>query len=243
MLKLIFWSLLCINAALFAYGRGYLGNFKGDEREPARLKDQVNHDKLKLQSPPGTPLKAAAAPAAARPLAAASAAGVPAAEPTPVAEAAELVACTLIGNFTTAEARKFEAAIAPLSLGTRLSRENVSVPEVTSHIVFIPPQPSKEAADRKAEELKGLGVTNFFIMNDSSPMKWGISLGVFKSETAAQTLLAALIKQGVSSAKVAARTSPATRAAFRLRDIDPETKARLDAVAARFPQQDARSCK
>ena len=239
MLKLIFWSLLCINAALFAYGRGYLGNFKGDEREPARLKNQLHQEKLKLQPPPGTPPRSAAPAAPASPAASAS----PVAAAAPAAAPADLVACTLIASFTTAEARKFEAALAPLALGARLSRENVSVPEVTSHIVFIPPQASKEAADRKAEELKGLGVTNFFIMNDSSPMKWGISLGVFKSETAAQTLLAALIKQGVNSAKVAARTTPATRVAFRLRDIDAEAKARLDAVAARFPQQEARSCK
>ncbi len=60
MLKLIFWSLLAINAVLFAYGKGYLGNFKGEEREPARLKNQLHPDKLKLITP-GTRGAAAAA--------------------------------------------------------------------------------------------------------------------------------------------------------------------------------------
>ena len=36
MLKFIFWSLLAVNAALFAYGQGYLGHFSGNEREPER---------------------------------------------------------------------------------------------------------------------------------------------------------------------------------------------------------------
>lgn len=224
MLKFIFWSLLCINAALFAYGKGYLGNDKDNEREPARMKNQLNPDKLKLAAP-GTAGKAAISAAAA------------------AAAEIELVACTLIGNFTAADARKFEALVAPLDLGERQTRESLTVPEVTSHIVFIPPQASKEAADRKAEELKNLGVTNFFIMNDSSTMKWAISLGVFKAETAAQTLLAALNKRGVTSAKVAARTTQAPRSAYRFRGIDAEAKAKLKAIAARFPQQETSNCK
>ena len=263
MLKLIFWSLLCINAAVFAYGQGYLGNFKGNEREPARMKNQLNADKLKLAPPPAGAGKAAGAggetadKVADAPANAADSTPAPAATAAPQAEspaaspaeslatapAADLVACTLVGNFAAPEARRFEALVAPLAFGKRQTRESLTVPEVTSHIVFIPPQASKEAADRKAAELKELGVSSFFIMNDSSPMKWGISLGVFKSETAAQTLLAALTKQGVVSAKVAPRTSQSPRSAYRFRDIEREAKAKLDAIAARFPQQETRSCK
>ena len=74
-------------------------------------------------------------------------------------------------------------------------------------------------------------------------MKWAISLGVFKSEAAAQTLLAALNKQGVASAKVAPRMTQTSKLAYRFRDIDTDAKARLDAIAARCPQQESRSCK
>ena len=49
-MKFIFWLLLAINGVLFAYGRGYLGNFKGNEREPARMKAQVSPGKLTLVS-------------------------------------------------------------------------------------------------------------------------------------------------------------------------------------------------
>jgi hypothetical protein len=45
-LKFIFWSLLAVNAGLYAYGKGYLGHFSGNEREPQRLSNQLNADKL-----------------------------------------------------------------------------------------------------------------------------------------------------------------------------------------------------
>jgi hypothetical protein len=49
-LKLIFALLVVANAALFAYGEGYLGQFSGNEHEPARLQKQLNVDKLQLVS-------------------------------------------------------------------------------------------------------------------------------------------------------------------------------------------------
>jgi hypothetical protein len=229
-LKFIFWTLLGLNAVLFAYGQGLLGSFKASEREPARIRNQINTDKLKLQ--------VAASPGLAPVL-------PPAPPPAPVAQAAPasvLVACTEIGNFASAEARRFEREVAPLELGERQTQAEVAVQEISSHMVMIPPLGSKEAADKKAAELKAQGVSNYFIMNDSSPMKWAISLGVFKSEAAAQTLMAALKKQGVVGAKVAGRSSAATKAVYRFRGIDAETKAKLDTIAAKF-SADTRSCK
>lgn len=226
MLKLIFWSLLSINGLLFAYGQGYLGNFKGNEREPARLRNQVAADKLVLLS--AASAAAAAAPAAPK-------------EDAPPAPAA--IACIEIGPFNAAEAKRFDTLLAPLELGERKSTASVPSTEITSHIVYIPSLGSKENADKKAAELKNMGVSNYFIMNDNSPMKWAISLGVFKSENAAKTLLAALNKQGVTSARILGRTSSATRLNYQLRDIDSETKAKIEAIVERFPSQDARSCK
>jgi hypothetical protein len=225
-LKLIFWSLLSINGLLFAYGQGYLGNFKGNEREPARLRSQVAPDKLVL-------LSAASAAAAAAPPAPL--------EPAPAAP--ETIACIEIGPFNGADARRFDALLAPLGLGQRKSTVSVPSTEISSHIVHIPSLGSKENADKKAEELKNMGVSNYFIISDNSPMKWAISLGVFKSENAAKTLLAALNKQGVTSARILGRTSNATRLNYQLRDLDAGTKAKIEAIVERFPSQDARSCK
>jgi hypothetical protein len=215
-LKFIFWSLLCLNGVLLAYSQGALGHFNGNEREPARMKNQLNTDKLRLL--PGAPVAAAPKPA-------------------------ELTACIEIGDFSAAEARRFEAKLAPLQLGERQARHSLAAAEATSHIVFIASQGSKEAAERKARELKNLGVTDYFIVSDNSALKWGISLGVFKSEAAAQALLAGLVKQGVHSARLAARGAQATRLAFQFRAVDAATRSAIGELAGSAPALETRSCK
>lgn len=220
MLKLIFWSLLCINAVLLAYGQGYLGNFSGNEREPGRMKNQVNAGKLTLVN--GARANAAGAPAAA-------------------AAASAPLACIEAGDFTAAEARRFENALEALELGERPERHSVAAQEVTSHIVYLPPQGSKEAAERKTAELTGIGVTNYFIISDNSPLRWGISLGVFKSAQAAQTLLAALNRKGVRGARVAARGP--NKSAYRFQGLAPDARARLERIKQSFPAQQLRACR
>lgn len=227
MLKLIFALLLVANAALYAYGEGYLGQFSGNEHEPARLQKQQNADKLQLVSSS----KAEAAVAALAPP-----------PPVPRDEPAATVACVEVGNFVLDDARKFENRLAPLELGDRQQRRNVAEQEVSSYIVHIPPQASRAAAEKKADELRELGVTNFFILNDSSPLKWGISLGVFRTEAAAQAQLAALNKQGVQTARVAPRYASSKQVYFQFHDISEDTKARIAKISARFPEQETRSC-
>ncbi len=226
MLKLIFALLLVANAALFAYGEGYLGQFSGNEHEPGRLQKQQNADKLQLISAS----KAESAVAALAPP-----------PPVPRDEPAT-IACVEVGNFALDEARKFENRLAPLELGDRQQRRNVAEQEVSSYIVHIPPQASRAAAEKKADELRELGVTNFFILNDSSPLKWGISLGVFRTEAAAQAQLAALVKQGVQTARVTPRYANSKQVYFQFRDISEDAKGRIAKVAAKFPEQESRSC-
>ena len=248
-LKFIFWSLLAVNAGLYAYGQGYLGHFSGSEREPARLQNQLNGDKLAV-------IPAAKAEAAVAALKAQAAAQESAEEPAakttaeePAKKAAkedrkeEKIACVEIGNFLLADARRFEEKVAPLSLGDHQARINLPGTEVSSYIVFIPPQGNKDGADKKAAELRALGVTNYFIMSDSQTMRWAISLGVFKSEAGAQTLLASLQKQGVHSARIAPRMSASKLLAFQFRGISADTKARLDKIRAGFADKESRSCK
>jgi cell division septation protein DedD len=231
-LKFLFWILLSINAALFAYGRGYLGNFKGNEREPARMKNQVNADKLKVVPASQATAAKAAEPASAPPPAALA----------PVAASPALIACVEVGALTAQEARRFDSRIAALG-PLKPVRQNVTTTEVGSYMVHIPPQATRAAADSKAEELKNLGVTNYYVIPDNTPMKWAISLGVFKSENAAKTLLAALNKQGVQGARISGRGTQVTRVNYRFRDVDTATRDRLDRIAASFPGQRARSCK
>jgi hypothetical protein len=227
-LKLLFWVVLCLNAVLFAYGQGMLGSYKASAREPQRVRNQLNTDKLILQMPAGAALVAAPAPPPA----------APATAPAP-----GLAACLEVGNFNAAQARRFDKLVEPLALGERQTRQDITISEITSHMVMIPPLGSKAAADAKAAELKAQGVTNYFILNDSTPTKWAISLGVFKAESAAQTQLAQLKKQGVTGARVAGRTSQAARQTYQFRDLDAATRTALAEAVAKFDDITTRPCK
>jgi hypothetical protein len=232
-LRFVFWSLLLLNAALFAYAQGFLGNGKGSEEERARIKPQLEAARLTVLT--NAQAEAAkAAPAAASATAAASA---------PAAAAANPLACIDVGSFSPGEARRFESRLAKLDLGERQSREAVQAQDVTSYLVNIPPQGSKEAADRKASELRNLGVTNFFVMSGDSPMKYAISLGVFKTESGAQALLAQLNKQGVHTARITPRGPQATRYSYRFRDIEADTRERIVAAADAVSSAEATACR
>lgn len=224
MLKTLFWLLLIVNGGLFALHQGYLGGLIADGREP--LAHQLHADRVQL-------LPASAASALTAPVPAPNEAPDAAARPT-------LIACTEIGNFAPAEAKRFEERLAELALGDRQARRNVK--EVASHMVYIPPQGDKEAADNKASELKRMGLTNYYIIQDNSNLRWGISLGVFKTEEAARNQLADLNRQGVHSARIGARSITSSKMAFQLHNLDAATKTRLDSIKTGFPAQDMHPC-
>ncbi len=234
MLKFVFWALLAANALLFAYAGGYLGTPEGGEREPQRLKNQLAAERMVLLSA----AEARAAAAASAPPAPSSPAP---AEPAPPA-AAETIACTQAGAFAAGDARRFETRIARLELGARAVRTSVPFQEVTSHLVYLPPNGGKEGADRRVAELKEKGVENFFIMQGESPLKWAVSLGVFKTETAAQGVAAALAKQGVRGVRVLPRGPQGTRAAWQFRALTPDERTRVAGIADDFAGVQLRSC-
>ncbi|EJL88561.1 hypothetical protein PMI16_02205 [Herbaspirillum sp. CF444] len=261
MLKLFFWLLLIANGVLFAVNRGYLGATASERHEPKRMELQLQPETLTILPPNSEKLVAPAKAAA--PLAAAEADknAKPAVE-TPAVQAeakseskadtkpdpksaakAETIACTEIGNFNTVEARKFEAQLAGLHLSVKpVSR---SIQEAGSYMVYLPSQDGRDGADRKAAELRRLDIQDFYVMPESQPnpaLRWAISLGVFKTEEAAKAYIGQLISQGVRSARIIARNVTSTRQTYQWRGIDGATKASLDSLKAKFPNQEMRSC-
>jgi hypothetical protein len=255
--KFFFCLLLVANAVLYAFGQGYLGHFSGSEHEPERIRNQLNQNKLSLLAPPAassTPTSAAVstaeapvqAPAPTAPTVAAApapAAAAPAPAPAPAARLVPALACAEIGNFSAAESRRFEAQLAALELDDFATKRTAANQEVSSYIVYIPPQPNADGTAKRAAELKQLGITDFFVIPENSAMHGAISLGVFKSEAAAQTQLASLVKQGVHAARVGPRYAGGKQFAFQLRGLDSAAKGRFDRIRAQFPEQDAHACR
>lgn len=252
MLRLAFWSLLALNAAVFAYAQGLFGS-KGGEHEPARLKRQFNTAKMTLLTREQAEAAAQAAPApgtdaaeagvqASAPATAAPAPAAPAPAATAAPAAAPAFACTEIGPFDSGDARRFEVRLAALDLGERRTRQAIPAQDVTSWLVNIPPQASREAAERKAAELRNLGVTDFYIMNGDSPLRNAISLGAFKTETGAQNLLAQLTKQGVHTARITPRGPQSMHYVYRVRALDAATRKRIAGWADRYDGAAVKDC-
>lgn len=229
MLKLIFWSLLAANAALVAVHAVNLSSATPTTTHQPKL---LQPEKLTIvnasqaENPPSRDTASAE-----------SASTAPASVPEPK----KVMACMEIGPFVPDEAKRFESRLASLSLGDRQSRR--SVQEVASHIVFIPSQGSKEGAERKAGELQRLGINDFYIIRDDSNMRWGISLGVFKTEQAARNHLVNLNRQGVRSAQIGTRSVTSNKTVYQLRDLDEDALRSVEKIRADFSGQDMRPCK
>jgi hypothetical protein len=244
MLKFFFWTLLLANAGLFAYQHGYLEAWLPTGREPARMSTQLNADKIRLMPPPTAATASPTPSVASAPAPAATGvenvAQKPAQNAQNATQNAEFAACTEIGNFNRQEAAQFEAKLAALALGTKVTKRPVR--EVATHIVYIPPLPDLEAAEKKAGELRRLGVTDYYIIQDNSNLRMGISLGVFKQEEAARDQLAKLNQKGVRSARIGERTVSTNMIAFQLRDLDASARDSVDKLLATFPKREVRRC-
>ena len=244
MLKFVFWALLGANGLLLAYGQGLLGQPGGLEREPARLKNQLAPERVQLLTAAQARLAAASVAPTPMPIPAPEAAPMDAAPPlVPAAPAQPLVACVQAGPFSVNDARRFEARVARLGLAPRQSRVEMPYQEVTSRLVYLPPNGGREGAQRRAAELKERGVANFFIMQgEASPLRYAISLGVFKSDGAAQKLVAELQRQGVRGVRILPRGPQVMRAAYQYRSIDQAARTSLAGVADNYPGGALRDC-
>ena len=241
MLKFVFWALLAANAALLAYGQGLLGQAGAGEREPGRLNQQLASERLTQLTAVEAKraLDAAEAEETAAPAAPTAAVATPAA---PLAETAALLGCVQAGPFGNGDARRFQARVANLDLAARQSRIEVPVQEVTSRLVYLPPDGGREGAQRRTADLKERGVDNHFIMQGDSPLRWAISLGVFKTDGAAQKLVADLQRKGVRGVRVLPRGPQVMRAAYQYRAIAPAVRGQLADIADNYQGVQVRDC-
>ena len=230
MLKLIFSLLLVTNGVLFAFHQGYLDGLNPGAHEPERMRNQLNAEKIRLIALPPAGSAAPADP------------GLSAAQADARNELADLkTACVEIGTFTAAEARRFETQLA--SLTPAVKPERVEVTEPSSHMVLIPSQGDKAGADKKVAELRALGISDYYVLadNPNPELRWGVSLGIFKSEEAARAYLAQMSQKGVRSARLVEYKAPMKKFAFQVQ-ADGQAKAGIDKLKPAFPSQQMREC-
>jgi hypothetical protein len=219
--RALFLVLLLANLALYAWSRYGVP----DPAAAAPLSRQIAPDKLKVMAPANLP-----------PV---SAVGKPAATAPAPAPAAAL-ACVEWGSFTVADAPRAEQALEPLGLGARLAQRRSE--EQAAWWVFIPPQANRQGALRKAAELKQLGVEDYFVVQEEGAYRWALSLGVFRTEEAAQARLAALRGQGVRSARVGARDTVVPKVWLQVKGVDAPLQARLKEIARQIEGSELKDC-
>ena len=142
-------------------------------------------------------------------------------------------ACIEWGAFSAAELPVARDAIAALDLGARVS--SMEVQTVAGWWVYIPPLKSKAEVERRIAELSAQGVKEYFAVDNGGEMHNAISLGIFKSEEAANHYVQVLQSKGVRSAQVGRRDHRVTQTAFLVRNPDPATSARMAELTTRFP--------
>jgi hypothetical protein len=210
-MKWMFFVLLVANLGLAAYA--YMRE-RMPNPDAQLLAQQMNPDQIRIVAPRPAP-----APA---PVAAAPAAGV----------------CIEWGNFGAADLPKAQAALDALAFGERIRRTEVSVP--TSYWIYIPPLKSKSDMDRKSNELKERGVTEYSPILEPGRWRYAIALGVCRNEDGAKKQLALLRGKGVRSAQIGEREQRVTQTAFLMRDPTEGQSAQLGNLKTGFPGSDVR---
>ena len=220
-MKLAFLLLLLINLLLFAWQQGVFGRYVEAGREPERVARQIEPERIRvLTEKEVQTLRERATPTSS----------------VPDLNAAQ--ACVEFGDFAPAEAARAEKALG--ALGARISARPIEAPGWT--MVYLPPFKTWAEAERRAEELRKLGVKDLLVMNESAALKFAISLGSFRDPNAAKAHLAALEKLGVKGARLGDRASTITLTRFQLRELDAASAQQLTALRADFPAQTVRAC-
>jgi hypothetical protein len=99
--------------------------------------------------------------------------------------------------------------------------------------IYKPPLPTAEAAQVKADELRKLGVEDFFIVQDDPKWRNAISFGVFRDEKLADKLMLDLKNKGVKLLIKATRNGG--QAVIKLQQVSPQQFASLQKARSQFP--------
>lgn len=217
-MRTLFVVLLIANGAFFVLAAGYAGRYLPDGREPERMAQQISPEKIRVL-PIDAPAKSAA-----------TASGLP----------ARAVACVEFGGFSGDEARRVETQLDQIGITARLNVRKSE--EQASYIVYLPPFPTRAAADSAAAELRRIGVNDFFIIQDAGPFKLAISLGVFRNEDAAKAELTTLSQLGVKNAKSGERSTSVLKNYYQVRNVDQDLLSRLNELRSQYPGSDLHDC-
>lgn len=233
-MKALVFILVLGNLLFYAFSAGYFGH-PGNNPDAGRVDQQVAPERMRLVSrnePP--PVKAVEPPPA--PVAA-----EPAPTPTPAPVVVSNV-CLRWSQLSPENARQLSAKIGEKFAAFKVVKHTVAG-EGNGWWVYIPPLAGKADAEKKAGELRQLGISDYFVVPDDGPNRHAISLGVFSSEKGAQERLAELKGKGVKSARSSARPGKDSFVTLEARGPQPDKAGLLKMATSTLPKATAQDCK
>lgn len=229
MLRIVAIVLLLANGVYFAWTSGWLAGMglpAAQQREPERLKAQLEPGTLRLlngeraDDPGAAPTKAPEAPEAA-----------------PIA-AAPAQACWQATGFTAPQAEVLRSALGRIDL----SSDQWQLSETRSSgrwVVFMGRYNDEQMAKKKAE-LRELKI-EFREVNLPSAGP-GLALGTFTSEEAVQQALKDVAKKGVRTARAAVERPEAVSVTLRLPAITEEQRSSVEALGDALAGKKLQAC-
>jgi VCBS repeat-containing protein len=157
----------------------------------------------------------------------------------PSAQVKVAAACMEWGAFSGADVARADAAIAELDL-LAAQYKRVLV-DASGHWVYVPPHKSRADADTSAKLLRARGVTEFAVVQEQTQWRHAISLGIFRTDEAAQAFLKTLRAKGVTEAVAERRENFLRQVVYYVREPSETTVAKLAAMRAALPASEVRA--
>ena len=215
MLRFLVLSLLLINGLYFAWRADIFPGLHPDQQtEPQRLQRQIRPEALRLIT--GQELRRRESTAS-----------------------GESTACLQAGPFDEVQSTSLRSALAAVLPPTSWTLSNVTDP--VRWIVYMGTYANPEALEKKRSELASLNL-RFEPLTDPA-LQWGLSLGGFETQAAANAALISLSQRGVRTARVLQEHAPSSSVMLRLPVVDQVLRARLPDLTAALGGKVLMTCK
>jgi hypothetical protein len=223
-MRLIVLLLLLLNVGLYAYF-----NLNQLVPAPVTANKEINPEKLIVLNKEALDAMPKSEPTSAMPTN--DLASIPQASIPQVTEPASTT-CYTWGNFTQTNLPAAQVVLARLGLQSEIKQEQVAT-EDRRFWVYYPPLKSAELAEKKAAEIRALGVQELYIVQDS---QWrnAISFGLFQDEQLASSLLNELQGKGVRNATKALRSAGKSQSSLLIKAVSLEAASELQKIKPEF---------
>ena len=215
-MRLLVWLLVLLNVGLLAYF-----NMDLIAPKPASADRSIQPEALKILSEKDLEAMQKVVASAPELVTQASA---------PVVQ--EPISCYKWGNFTKTNLPAAQVVLVRLGLQSVISQE-AGAREDRRFWVYYPPLKSAALAQKKADEIRTMGVDELFIVQDS---QWrnAISFGLFQEEQLATALLNDLLAKGVKGATKALRSPGKSLSSLYVKAVSSDAALELQKIKPEF---------